>query len=88
MAGVACMAGGHAWWGCVVWACVAVEGACMAGEGGMCGRGMHGGGGVGQGACVVGGMYDRGHVWWEACMTGWHVWWGSYMAGGVHLTQA
>ena len=45
-------------------------------------------GGVhGRGACVVGGMCGRVHVWQGACMAGGvhdrgHVWQGACMAGG------
>ena len=61
----------------------ACRAACLAGEhawqGGMCGYGLCGREGVcsrvhaWQGACMIGGMHDWGHVWWGcewkgACM--------------------
>ena len=69
------MAGGHAW-----------QGACMAGEGGMHGRGACMAGGCVWLGCMVGGMCGRGHVWQGACVVGgmcgggdaWqggHAWW-------------
>ena len=50
------------------------------------------------GACVVGGMHDRGCVWWGVCMAGGihgrggmhgrgHVWQGACMAGGVCMAR-
>ena len=45
------------------------------------GGGVHGGGHVWQGVCMVGGcvwqgMHGGGCVWQGVCMTGGHMWWG------------
>ena len=81
MAGGACVAGGHAWWGvacveggvhgrgvCMAGGC-AWQGVCMAG-GHVC-WGVHGRGHAWQGVCMAGGMHARGHAWW----------------GGMHATH-
>ena len=44
------------------------------------GGGAYMAGGVcGRRPCVAGGMHGRGHMWWGACMAGWHV--GQGMCG-------
>ena len=53
------------------------------------GGGMHDGGHMWKGACVVGGMHGGGeHVWQGACMAGGvhggHVWHRAWMTGGMH----
>ena len=85
--------------------CVAGDGACMVGGmhggghawqvGGMHGRGHAWWGACMVGACMAGGMCDRGwrHAWWEhawqgACMaSGGHAW-GACVTGGMHGTHA
>ena len=76
--------------------CLSTGGACVAGGGGLCGRG-HAWWGVcmAGGACMAGGgLHGRGHVWQGACMAGGmcgrgvcmsegHAWQGACMAGGM-----
>ena len=68
--------GGHVWKGDVWWG-----GVCMAGEGGLRGRGQ-----AWQGTCMVGGMHGRGHVWQGVCMAeGMHGREACMMEGGGYL---
>ena len=51
------------------------RGACVAGSHAWWGACV-------AGACMVGGVHGRGHVWQGACVAGGHEWQGACMAGG------
>ena len=55
-------------------------GACVAGKGGVHGRGR---GYAGKGVCVAGGMCGRVACMVRACMAGGCAWQGACMAGGA-----
>ena len=45
---------------------------------------MHGRGSMHGGACMAGGMHDRGHMWWGGIHGRGHAWQEACMVVGMH----